>query len=164
MQQRQGNVIVFYGRDSFMSHHYQRTFLLKNREFSCAEQVLMYSKAMLFNDIATAEAIMATNDPVEMKRLGRRVKNYDDAKWKMNRFHISMAATKAMFLQHEDLATNLIGTYPCILAEASSIDFDWGIGLPLSDPAAYDPKHWRGLNLRGEVLMCVRDFLMQSER
>ena len=39
------------------------------------------------------------------------------------------------------------------LAEASTLDAVWGIGLRPEDPRANDPRQWRGKNLLGEALL-----------
>lgn len=46
---------------------------------------MMYGKAILFGDAAIAQKILATSSPAEQKKLGRQVKNFDDAVWERER-------------------------------------------------------------------------------
>ena len=53
--------------------------------FVCAEQYMMYHKAVLFKDAEIAARIMATECPAEHQALGRQVKGYQKALWYTNR-------------------------------------------------------------------------------
>jgi hypothetical protein len=50
----------------------------------------------------------------------------------------------------------LIGLTEDVIAKASPRDTIWGIGLGAANPAARDPRRWRGENLLGFALMEVR--------
>jgi ribA/ribD-fused uncharacterized protein len=50
-------------------------------EFNCTEQYMMYAKALLFSDPATATRIMGASAPLEQKKLGRKVAGFDDEVW-----------------------------------------------------------------------------------
>ena len=65
----------------------------------------------------------------------------------------------AKFSQNAELGAFLLGTGHQVLVEASPVDPIWGIGLAATDPAAQDPRAWRGLNLLGFALMAARDVL-----
>lgn len=57
-------------------------------KFWCAEQYMMYRKAMLFEDYDIAKQIMAKlpkDKPASVKALGRRVKGWDDDIWAEHR-------------------------------------------------------------------------------
>ena len=49
---------------------------------------MMYHKALLFGDLETADKILKTVHPRDVKRLGRLVKNYDDSVWSEKRFDV----------------------------------------------------------------------------
>jgi hypothetical protein len=53
----------------------------KTIQFSCNEQFIMYSKAKLFNDQVAAEFILKETNPLQMKRYGRTVENFDEKVW-----------------------------------------------------------------------------------
>nr|WP_281274574.1 NADAR domain-containing protein [Brevibacillus nitrificans] len=44
--------------------------------FNCAEQAMMYGKAVLFHDRKIAEKVLKAAEPREQKQLGRLVKNF----------------------------------------------------------------------------------------
>ena len=142
---------------------YDETFQyakLKEIHCNCAEQAMMFSKALLFNDMETAEKILNAKQPAEQKKLGREVKNYDDAKWNGNKFYIVCSITKAKFEQNPELKeilTKELKNY--IIAEAAPWDKVWGIGLAADNPKAWDVTTWEGENLLGKALMKVREEL-----
>lgn len=139
-----------------LSQWYPAPFVLEGRTFPTAEHLMMYRKAMLFGDRATAERIMKAHEPGEAKALGRTVQRFDEAEWERTRFEIVVAASIAKFSQSPTLRAFLLSTRQRVLVEASPRDAIWGIGLAESNPAARFPDQWRGLNLLGFALMQAR--------
>lgn len=139
------------------SNWYPSQFEVNGRTFSCAEQFFMFAKAMIFEDEETAEKIMATTNPKEQKKLGRRVKTFDEEEWTFWRYHAMCEACYNKFTQNPKLGRELLQTGDKILVEASPYDKVWGIGLGELDPNAEDESKWRGQNLLGQALMQVRD-------
>jgi ribA/ribD-fused uncharacterized protein len=127
--------------------------------FRTAEHYMMWRKAMLFGDSATADRILAAVHPRDAKMLGRGVSGFDDRKWVAERFEIVVAGSTAKFEQNPELVTFLRGTGDRVLVEASPTDRVWGIGLAASDERASVPARWRGLNLLGFALMQARQQL-----
>jgi ribA/ribD-fused uncharacterized protein len=142
-----------------LSQWWPSPFEVDGRRFATAEHWMMWSKAMLFGDEATAERILAAPQPGGAKALGRQVRDFDDAVWDRERFGVVVAGSVAKFSQHPDLGTYLKGTGQRVLVEASPVDRIWGIGLAADDPRAGDPGQWRGTNLLGFALMRARDAL-----
>ena len=79
-----------------LSQWYPASFALEGRTFPTAEHMMMYRKAMLFGDHATADRIMSASSPGEAKSLGRAVQGFDEAEWKRARFEIVVAASLAV--------------------------------------------------------------------
>lgn len=127
--------------------------------FASAEHYMMWSKAQLSGDTATAARILTVAHPNEAKTLGREVRGFDETTWKRARFDIVVTGSVAKFGQHPDLRAFLAGTGDRILVEASPLDRIWGIGLAASDASADEPARWRGLNLLGFALMRARTIL-----
>ena len=148
----------FYGKSPFSQWHPSK-FTIEGREFTCAEQYMMFAKAEAFVDQATAEAIMTTDVPWQHKRLGRQVKNFNEDVWKAIRERVVMKGSRAKFTQNLDLCDALLATAGTMLVEASSYDQIWGIGLGMDDPKKEDPNNWRGLNLLGKILTELREDL-----
>lgn len=141
----------------FLSNWYKSDFTIDLTTFSSVEQYMMYFKAVFFCDKEQAAAILNTDNPAEIKRLGRMVVGYDDKKWSRVRKLIVTNAVYAKFAQNEELCKRLIATGDAILAECAVNDHIYGIGLSMNDPRRFDPKKWNGQNLLGEILMKVRD-------
>ena len=119
----------------------------------------MAQKALLFHDADTYHQIMASYSPMEQKKLGRKVANYEDDVWKSQRYEIVLNGNKAKFSQNSALHDYLLLTGDAILAEASPKDTIWGIGLAKDHPDAPYPERWPGRNLLGFALMEARDWL-----
>lgn len=146
------------GKECF-SQWYPAAFELEGHSYPTAEHFMMAEKARLFQDETTRAAIRAATHPNDAKKLGRQIKNFDEAAWLAARFDIVVRGNAAKFAQHPDLRAFLRSTGRQVLVEASPVDAIWGIGLAQDHPAAADPGQWRGLNLLGFALMNVRDQL-----
>ncbi|NMO54034.1 NADAR family protein [Actinoplanes sp. TBRC 11911] len=142
-----------------LSQWWVAPFTVGGVEFASAEHYMMWRKATLFGDRVMAGRILAAPHPRAAKVLGGRVAGFDQQTWDEHRFGIVVAGNMAKFGRHEDLRVFLPGTRRRVLVEASPVDRIWGIGLGRDDPAAGDPRRWRGLNLLGFALMRVRDAL-----
>ena len=134
-------------------------FTVANINFNCTEQFMMYSKALLFNDIISASQILAVSTPREQKSLGRKVQNYNEQVWCLFREGIVFNGNLAKFSQNESLKDKLLATQDTILAEASAKDKIWGIGLSIKNPKAKIVDEWQGQNLLGISLTRVREIL-----
>ena len=120
---------------------------------------MMASKARLFGDDTALSAILASNDPREQKRLGRRVRHFDHELWQSHCENIVLQGTLARFSQNNEMRFALLQTGDRRLAEASPHDNLWGIGLSACDPRASSPDSWCGKNLLGQALENARELL-----
>lgn len=120
---------------------------------------MMAEKARIFDDPKACEEIMASYNPMDMKKLGRRVRNFNSYVWDLNCVDVVRMANLAKFSQNLKLKAFLLSTDDKILVEASPYDKIWGIGLSADDPDAIIPSRWPGENRLGFVLMEVREAL-----
>lgn len=148
---------LFWQNRSPFSNWYPSTFTHNGITFTRGEQYMMYRKAIMFNDLETAAAIMSTDNPREHKELGRLVTNYNDTQWSAVREDIMVEGLFEKFNQIPKLKEALLATGDTIIAEASPYDLVWGIGFTADQPEATDQTKWRGKNLLGKVLMRVRN-------
>lgn len=160
--------IFFWKADSPFSQWYPSEFTAiplyvetERLQFSCAEQWMMYNKALLFEDTSTAEEIILTTNPKKIKSLGRKVKGFNDEKWVQERERIVKTGNLHKFSQSESLRRVLLSKKGRFV-EASPYDRVWGIGLEESHPHAKNPQKWKGLNLLGDILTEVRDELAKE--
>lgn len=146
-----------------LSQWYQCPFVVEGQYYNCAEQYMMAEKARIFGDEEICQQILAEYSQMAMKKLGRKVRDYDDEIWKEKRFDVVVKGNIAKFSQNEKLLDFLLSTDDKILVEASPKDTVWGIGLDESSPEAIHPRKWIGENLLGFALMEVRDILLTNE-
>jgi len=142
-----------------LSQWWPQAFEADGHEFASAEHYMMWRKAVLFGDDAMAARILRAPHPKVAKTLGGRVAGFEQAAWNQHRFEIVVSGNLAKFGGHDELRDYLLTTGDRVLVEASPLDRIWGIGLDRDDPAAADPRRWRGTNLLGFALMEVRDRL-----
>ncbi|XP_071149767.1 enolase-phosphatase E1-like [Mytilus edulis] len=154
----------FWKSHSPFSQWHLCDFTIDGITFNSAEQYMMHSKAMLFEDEDIAYDVLRESDPREQKRFGRLVRNFNLQLWEANCSAIVERGNKAKFSQDENLKRILLDTYPKTLVEASPYDVIWGIGLEEDDPMAWDCKTWRGQNLLGKALTKVRDELKEEKK
>ena len=138
----------------YLSNWYISYFEVGGIKFSSMEQYMMYQKAACFSDNSIARSILETDDPAEIKALGRKVAGYDDHYWSGIRQIIVYDGLIAKFSQNEELRNRLAAT--------AVKDRVWGIGLSMSDPDRSDPSKWKGQNLLGYALMMVRNKLSEE--
>lgn len=117
----------------------------------------MHAKALIMSDTSTAERILQSATPLEANRLGREIKNFDSELWKENVEEIAERANYLKFSQIEECRNALRATDGKLLAEASPIDRNWGVGFA-GDEAGSKEEEW-GRNMLGQALMRVRDRL-----
>jgi ribA/ribD-fused uncharacterized protein len=130
-------------------------FTLDGHTFQNAEQWMMWNKAQLFEDEKTAAAILATNNPKQIKAWGRKVTPFDEVLWAQHREDIVFKGNLAKFSQNKTLWEQLNKTQGT-LVECSPTDLIWGVGLKLNDPRVQYRSKWRGKNLLGLILTRVR--------
>ena len=145
--------------NGYLSNWYPSEFIVNGTVFSSMEQYMMYKKAVCFHDKEIADKILATDDVVEIKALGRLVTNYNDNYWNGVRQIIVFEGLFAKFSQNEDLKTLLKATGNTLLTECAVRDRIWGIGLSMKDPDRFEIDKWKGQKLLGYALMMVREQL-----
>ena len=144
---------------SCLSQWWPASFQYSVERFSSAEQFMMAGKAALFADKEARAAIMACDDPAQIKSLGRTVRCFDPAVWDRVKYSVVLNGCWLKFSQNRNLRDYLLSTENRVLAEASPVDVVWGTGLAADDTEAEDPARWPGENLLGFSLMEVRDEL-----
>ncbi|OAS13333.1 NADAR family protein [Paenibacillus oryzisoli] len=149
----------FYRTESPFSQWHPALFEIDGVYFNCAEQYMMYQKAMLFNDAEIAAQILSAQTPREQKELGRAVRNFHREQWETNCKQFVYEGNYAKFTQNQQLLESLLVTQGTTLVEASPTDRIWGVGLSEDDPRILKRETWRGTNWLGEVLTELREDL-----
>lgn len=138
------------------------------RRFFSSEHCFMWHKANHFHDTETMNAIEAMRfqecDSYGAKKLGRKVKNFDDTEWNKVSYQIMLLACLAKYSQNKTLydfitSPEFEGKH---FVEASPYDGIWGIKMGEDDPDADDETKWKGENRLGKVLDEVRQILLNG--
>ncbi len=160
MAGEQRRFTFFWQSGSPFSQWHPSEFVVEGKRFVCAEQYMMYGKAVLFGDLEVAQRILASKSPKTQKALGRKVQGFDEKLWRRERERIVYEGNHAKFTQDEALLKALLATAGTELVEASPTDRIWGVGLSQEDPRIQNPSQWRGENLLGKVLTRLREDLL----
>lgn len=145
--------------NGYLSNWYMSDFVVDDIKFTSLEQYMMYEKARYFHDEKTAGLILKTDDPSEIKALGRKVSNFDNVYWNGIRQIVVFKGLCAKFSQNPDLKDKLKSTGDAILVECSLKDTIWANGISIDDEDRFDVSKWKGQNLLGYSLMMVREIL-----
>lgn len=154
------NMLAFW--KSIFSNFDLQNFIHQKLWFKNSEQAFVWRKAIFFGDTETALKILQSTSPRECQKLGREVKNYDDAKWQSVRYQIMVEVLMDKFSQNKGIKAQLLSTGDMTLIEGSPIDKIWGIGIHWEDRDCFDKSKWKGTNLLGEALMEVRKALRDA--
>ncbi|KAH7321813.1 hypothetical protein BKA65DRAFT_513053 [Rhexocercosporidium sp. MPI-PUGE-AT-0058] len=130
--------------------------------FNCAEQFMMFCKALYFHDKTFGNLIMSTDDPSLQKKYGRAVKDFIDFLWRQSCERVAFEGNWWKFSRDEARRNLLLGTGDRMICEASSMDRRWGIGYKRQDALRYR-GNW-GENLLGKGIMQVRSKLRERVR
>ncbi len=152
-------MVLFWQDEDIYSNFYPASFTVDGKTFNCSEQYFMYCKAVHFNAVEAATAILKETSAYNCKKIGRKIKNYDNSSWNQVRESFMFDACFNKFSQNPGLKEQLLATGNRLLVEASLTDKIWGIGLSEENDEALDQAKWRGINLLGQVLMNVREKL-----
>ena len=151
----------FWKAGNPFSQWHSSVYDLDGIQFCCAEQGMMYGKAVLFKDMQIAEQILTTTSPRKMKALGQKVRGFSEKEWKKHRVEIVYRNNVAKFCQNETMRKALLSTTGT-LVEASPHDRIWGICLNEENARNTPPSKWRGLNLLGLILTRARDEIKEG--
>ena len=94
---------------------------------------------------------------------GKRIKGIDDTKWEIEAPKIMLEACYQKFFQSSVLKDKLLSTDGRLLAEAS-MNMTWGVGQHIRDIDLGDKNKQLGQNKLGEILMKVRDTLLNHDK
>lgn len=128
--------------------------------FTTSEQFFMWLKAKSFGDEKIAEAILKAETPKEAKKLGRKVKYFNDEVWEEKRELAMEVVLRYKFSeQNPHLLKELLDSKydNKTFVEASPFDTIWGIGMDEDNPNVEYESKWKGLNLLGKCINKIRE-------
>ena len=136
----------------------------KNKIFimDCGERAIHYTKAILFNDIETANKILKVKSPMYIKKLGRQVSNFNNTIWNNNVCKICEHVLRYKFMVSEYKELLLNTKEFNIIAETTPNDKLWANGMSLKNVKRFIPAEWNGLNILGYYLLKLRNELLNK--
>ncbi|CAD6189637.1 unnamed protein product [Caenorhabditis auriculariae] len=163
-----GDLTLFFSKASPFSNFHPCNFVVVGdddtlQKFSCVEQFYMYHKALTFGDTESAQKILKTRDPKEMKRIGKEIVGFSDPVWDNYKKDVMKNGLRAKFGQNQRLRECIFAAHDSRLVECSPMDRIWGIGLAVDNAQAENPALWRGTNLLGTIMDEVRDELWSED-
>lgn len=149
-----GEYLLFFGKNNPLSNWYPANFMISGSTYTSSEQYFMYRKALFGKDIKRATQILETDDPQQVKKIGKAVK-VDRVEWEIAGTAAMEEALKVKFEQNEHLKEFLLKTGHKVLVECSRDPF-WGCGLHLHSKDAASRAKWKGENTLGVLLSQIR--------
>lgn len=150
------NDIYFQGEESpFSNFHHSRFSDDQGQVYENIEQAFQYKKAKANGKLSIANKILATRDPIEIKKLSKQIPNTKE--WNRDEEGLMKNLVTAKFTQNKHLGRLLIKTGDKQLHESTS-NKKWGTGAELSSKALLT-GNWDGQDLLGQLIEEVRNEL-----
>jgi ribA/ribD-fused uncharacterized protein len=158
-----GNCLHFFSASTALSNHSPTPFQVNQTDYHCMEQYWMAKKAEYFDDKDTHDRIMTMENPVMIKRAGKRINKLDNVKWRANATPLLLKGLKAKFTQSKWAKETLLATGQLELVETTDHCNYWANGLAMASERL-DQRPWPGANNMGEMLMTVRNEIRRDDR
>ena len=124
--------------------------------FINAAQYIVYCKALLSEDLATAQAVLKAKSQDKINKLNDQIKGFDINIWDQNKDIIVERANYFKFTQNPIVNELLKRTDDALLVYANPDDADLGIGMTSQQASNVDPSAYIGQNVLGKAIMRVR--------
>jgi len=112
----------------FLSPYNIRSFTIEDITYLSPMQYVQYQKAILFNDVETANLILGSKIPNDWSNFGKLIRNFDPIKWSKCAFMLMKRAFVAKFNQNPELKESLLQTNNIPLVNENTWgDTYWGI-------------------------------------
>ena len=153
--------VRFYGYRSAFSNFYKSPFMFNGTKYICVEQALQSHRAYRNNDKPAWQRIMASTNPVHMKREGKRYAPKTEREATIEK-QIVHDAVYQKFTQNDELRQKLLNTGNDKILECNPYDTTYSTGLRIDDERL-NSLDYEGSNYMGVVLELVRDKLGQRK-
>ena len=114
--------------------------------------------ALKSKDFNTADKIITTTSPREIKLLGKHIKGFNVHSWNKNKGEVMLDILRCKFSQNADLKQDLINTGDKKLVESGRSAY-YAAELSLMDKNILDSAKYTGKNKLGEFLQTIRQEL-----
>ena len=141
------------GKDHFafrsgspLSNFYEQAYTVRGFTYHSGEHEFQLGKAMYFRDWDSFDAISKCKTPLEAKRLGRKVQNFDADLWSLHSLAI-MRQVCANRVQLESVQVALALSLDLDIVEAAPRDTIWGTGYGLDRSAEGESRGYNKLGI-----------------
>ena len=155
---QESDTMVFFHR-GWPSQFTTAPFAIGGVKYFCCEQFMMAEKARTFRDREAETKIMSSDNPREIRNIGRTVKNFNETEWNRVCRDIVLEGNFAKYTQNPEFKKLLLATGDKCMVEAAKSDERWGVGLHVNDPRIHNPKLWQGTNWLGHAINAVRQLI-----
>ena len=139
----------FYATRCKESNFHACSFTYDGVKLPTSEHHLMRAKASLMGDVEAVAKIEKAKKPMQAKRLGRQVRNFDAALWGERCDDVMEAILVAKFTSSAKMREYIVATEGPFY-EASANDKIWGIGIDVDAAESGEPHN--GENKLGRAL------------
>lgn len=155
---------VFFWGDEPFTNFTPCEIRMRAATFHSSEQAFMYCKAAFFEDWEIAEKIYKAESPKEAKKLGRKVRNFEESEWAQVSKAYMEWVLRCKFDQHPEMKAKLLSPEydGKVFVEASPYDRIWGIGYQEDAKPEEFPEKW-GENRLGNLLTELRKFYLERQ-
>ena len=153
-------VVAFYGgrqSGAIFSTFFPAVFWDDGDRHYSLEGYFQYQKAKKFGDTESMEKIINTKSPSIQRKLGQKIKGFDEKVWASVRDEVMRTGLRLKFEQNDGLRHRLLMTHKAWLCEATANEKYWACGLNLNDKNLPNKDVWPGKNTLGVMLMQLRD-------
>ena len=156
------DTIAFFGELNPLSNFHPAEFSLGGHNYHCSEQFIQHTKAMYFEDSATADRLMTTTTAKECKSMSMGIDNFNEDTWNAVAKSLCAKGINEKFLQNPTLLNVLLTrTGTKTIVEATKDDI-WGTGVALHSPNCLIRTKWTSQGIMGEILQELRDTMNTS--
>ena len=138
-----------------MSNFHPAPISYKGKTFKTSEQVYQYRKAEHSNHQIAMMNILASQTPLEAKRIGDKI--VASPSWDATKEHVMKTTLKSKFQQNPALKEFLLEIKETTIAEASPSDLFWGTGTALFKKETTQVNLFKGQNKLGAMLQNLRE-------
>ena len=157
---RNNGILAFHGRTSIYSNFFPAEIKDEGQKYNCSEQLYQHKLCIYHGEMQAARSVMLQSDPVEMKKISRKVEVRNPERTKQwfqyQARGVMKRALTLKFTQNDALQMELKKNNEQFV-EANQHDRIWGVGLPLSNDKVFNPNVWTGTNWLGELLNKVKN-------
>ena len=155
------NTIIFWNKNDILSNLFQAPFKYRGLTFFSVEQCYLWKLSRLCHDKNLTSKLLKEKNPLEAKKLMRNFK-IKPSVINEHKILFLIDILKEKCNSNEEFKQVLLNTENKKIVFASDKDFEMGSGWHYTLPSNYYIEELRGKNIYGQVLMAVRNYIIDE--